>query len=419
MKRIIILSLALIILLGIMSNGTSSYFSDPENLSVTICSWQTVCEDTCGDHLIILTDYSFDGTNSTWTYEVTSGSSPSLSHWVLGWECDCSLIVDVYQLDENGDPINTAWECGTDPTTGVTGIKIDNDYYDGETRTVVFVLAGDYPLGQVTIGMKAGQDKLVCEACGPVCELPCPYDFLILVSGVNNTKVTEAYTVYKAKCSPFGTYTYTTTYPGTNYAVLAQHPMATDRDWDGRLTYEGNPYTFPDGAQWIWETWRTDSPATSASWWQPWPSWPSWWPSWFNDRNYRTWTSVTGRVATFERTFIIDCSPRDATLYITADNGYQVWINKDTEKEYLVGTYQLSGDWETNILYHNYLDTDGWQTVEKLTIPAEKLFAGENTLTIIAANEHMNQGDPDYQAIGDWDRNPAGLIYWLKVEWGD
>ncbi|HEY55127.1 MAG TPA: hypothetical protein G4N91_02450 [Dehalococcoidia bacterium] len=39
MKKVLVLSLALILLLGIMSNGTSSYFSDTETGSGTICAW--------------------------------------------------------------------------------------------------------------------------------------------------------------------------------------------------------------------------------------------------------------------------------------------------------------------------------------------------------------------------------------------
>ncbi len=408
MRKVLILSLALILTLGMMSHGTSSYFSDTESLSATFCCWTTECEDSCGSHYIVLVDHTFDDTNSTWTYEVTSGSSPALSHWVLEW-CDCSAVVAIY---ENGVllPYGVGgWECGEDPTTLVTGIKIDRNYDDGETKTVVIVLAGDYPLGRVVVGMKDDGNINICEACGPVCELPCPYDYDIYVSGTE-TQVTEAYTWYN------GTQ-YTTTYTGTHYAVLAMHPDGDDpsRDWDNRLIYEGNPYTFPDGAQWIWETYRTDEPSD----WDDWPwGWYDWQGNW-----HATSSSVTGRVVTFTRTFTIDCSPRDATLYITADNGYQVWINKGTAKEYLVGSAQLFSGWETHTLTQTYLNTDGWDTVEQLTIPAAYLFAGENTITIIAANEYMNTDDVDEdgyaQPVGNYDRNPAGLIYWLLVEWGD
>jgi len=396
MRKVIILSLALILMLGIMSSGTSSYFSDTEGLTTTACCWTTECEDTCGTHYIVLVDHTFDGTYSTWTYEVTSGSSPALSHWVLEWECDCSAVIAVY---ENGVPIpygEGGWECGKDPTTGVWGIKFENGYANGETRTVTIVLLGDYEQGRVTIGMKAGTVINVCEACGPVCEAPCPYGSMILVSGLD-TQVTQAYTWYNNQ-----QVTATNT---PHAAVLAQHPTPWERDWDNnRITYNGQPYTFSDGAQWIWETWRTDEPSG-------WLGWPSGWHGWPS-------SSVTGRVARFVRTFDIPCSPAGAELYITVDNGYSVWVNG-----HLVGSAQVYTGWETHTLTENYVHTSNWSTVERYPIPASYLVEGTNTIEILAANEYMGNnpylGYLDGQDDGTWNTNPAGLIYWLEVEWGD
>jgi hypothetical protein len=222
----------------------------------------------------------------------------------------------------------------------------------------------------------------------------CEPGSLIIVSDTNTT-VTEAYTVYNNQ-----TVTATNT---PHYAVLAQHPDGSDpsRDWDNRITYNGQPYTFSDGAQWIWETWRTDGPAPSLPW-QPWPDWPQEWPL----------SSVTGRVVRFERTFEIPCSPRGATLYITVDNGYTVWING-----HLVGSAQVFTGWESNILTQSYVDTSNWTTVEIYTIDSADLVAGTNVLEILAANEYM--GSLDGQSNGTWNTNPAGLIYWLEVTWGD
>jgi hypothetical protein len=36
-----------------------------------------------GTHEITFDSHTFDGTYSTWTYIVTSGTKPALSHWVL------------------------------------------------------------------------------------------------------------------------------------------------------------------------------------------------------------------------------------------------------------------------------------------------------------------------------------------------
>ena len=157
--------------------------------------------------------------------------------------------------------------------------------------------------------------------------------------------------------------------------------------WNSSLIYNATPYTFLNNADWIWETYETDDPGAQAP--------------------------IDGRVVQFERTFEIPCSPRGAELYITVDNGYTVWING-----HFVGCAQVNSGgadpcigWETSDLTEAYVQTSGWQTVEYYTITADKLVAGTNTLVILAANEQMDGGTKD--------SNPAGLIYWLEVEWGD
>lgn len=206
----------------------------------------------------------------------------------------------------------------------------------------------------------------------------CPPDSMVIVSDTT-TQVTEAYTNYSG-----GTHTTTT----TPHAAVAAWVHG---NWGPVSTYFaglGGPT-----ASWIWETEYTDEPGT-------WLEWPVGWPS----------SSVTGRVVRFERTFEIPCSPIGAELYITVDNGYSVWINGN-----LVGSAQVYTGWETNTLTEAYVPTSGWETVKTYTITADKLVAGTNTLVILAANEYMG---PTEQGEGTWDSNPAGLIYWLEVEWG-
>lgn len=210
----------------------------------------------------------------------------------------------------------------------------------------------------------------------------CPYGNMIIVSDTE-TKVTEAYTNYSGS-------THTTTYTDPNYAVAAWEHS----NWSDVTTYfnglEGTPK-----ADWIWETYETDEPGG-------WGDWPSEWPS----------SSATGRVVRFERTFEIPCSPNGATLHMTVDNGYTVWVNGN-----LVGCAQVnSGEtdpcigWENYTLTETYVSSHDWEDVEAYTIPASYLVAGTNTLVILAANEEMSGGTAS--------SNPAGLIYWLKVEWG-
>jgi len=117
-----------------------------------------------GTHDITFVDHTFDGTYSTWTYEVTSGSSPALSHWDLTW-CNPGAM---YRASED-------WEYVTDPTTGIKGIKFDTGYSDGETRTVWFMLRGDFQEGNVYVGTKAGGNIAYGNVNGPIkCSDPIP-----------------------------------------------------------------------------------------------------------------------------------------------------------------------------------------------------------------------------------------------------
>jgi hypothetical protein len=60
------------------------------------CSSSTVdplCPPPSVDHEITFVSHTFDGTYSTWTYQVTSGTRPSLSHWSIAWCGDCDDFV--------------------------------------------------------------------------------------------------------------------------------------------------------------------------------------------------------------------------------------------------------------------------------------------------------------------------------------
>jgi predicted ribosomally synthesized peptide with SipW-like signal peptide len=214
----------------------------------------------------------------------------------------------------------------------------------------------------------------------------CPAGSVIIVSDTS-TEVTEAYTNY-----PGGTHTTTYTTP------LAAVAAWEHTDWGPVTTtfagLEGTPK-----AGWIWETQYTNEPGG-------WGDWPGGWPS----------SAATGRVVQFEREFEIDCSPMEATLRITVDNGYTVWINGN-----LVGCSQVNScgaspcadpciGWENYTLIEAYVNSHGWETVKTYNIPESDLVVGTNTLVILAANEEMSGGTAG--------NNPAGLIYWLKAEWG-
>jgi len=117
---------------------------------------------TIGDHNITFVDRTFDGTNSTWTYNVTSGTEPALGYWIIA--CNEEAIV------EASEP----WKYGKDKKTGITGIKFDTGYEDGESRTVWFKIEGDFESGNVQVGTKAGNDIAEGNVEGPTCDDPMP-----------------------------------------------------------------------------------------------------------------------------------------------------------------------------------------------------------------------------------------------------
>jgi hypothetical protein len=80
---------------------------------------------TMGNHTIRLTAsvYNPEDDTTTVTYTVTSGASPSISHWVLGLpQVVADNILEVSEQHEWTD---------ADPTTGTRGIKFDTGYEVG------------------------------------------------------------------------------------------------------------------------------------------------------------------------------------------------------------------------------------------------------------------------------------------------
>ncbi|MFC1969326.1 hypothetical protein ACFLVF_02420 [Chloroflexota bacterium] len=111
-------------------------------------------------HDITFVDKTWDGTYSTWIYDVTSTSAqvdPPIGYWVLCW-CDCNAIVDASE----------DWECGYDPPTATTGIQFTEGYGTGETRRVQFRLEGNYNLGFIEVAIQSGGDEYYGQVLGPV-----------------------------------------------------------------------------------------------------------------------------------------------------------------------------------------------------------------------------------------------------------
>lgn len=125
--------------------------------------------------------------------------------------------------------------------------------------------------------------------------------------------------------------------------------------------------------------------------------------------SYRVINPVCGDVVDFEKTFAIPGYPTGGTLWITADNGYEAYLN-DT----LVGSDGLSGDWRSSDLTESYVTTAmaAWSSVENYSLTG--LIEGDNTFDFATANEYFNTDD-GHGAAGAVDSNPGGLIYEAEI----
>lgn len=118
---------------------------------------------------------------------------------------------------------------------------------------------------------------------------------------------------------------------------------------------------------------------------------------------------VAGDVVEFEEDFSIPGTPTGGTLYITADNGYEVSVNGT-----LVGSAQVfdSGgtDWEDSDLGGTYINGSAgtWTSVESYDVSSH-LSKGTNTLTVLGANAQ--------QSGGSVTGNPGGVIYELDIDY--
>ncbi|MEE9293886.1 MAG: hypothetical protein V3W34_02830, partial [Phycisphaerae bacterium] len=68
---------------------------------------------------IELVSSSFDGTDTTFTYRICQVIGPAISHWVLGMSPECCLNF----LSATGGSPGNPTACGTDPSTGLFGLK--------------------------------------------------------------------------------------------------------------------------------------------------------------------------------------------------------------------------------------------------------------------------------------------------------
>jgi len=139
---------------------------DPDDSNDCDDETTTIQEPVCTDYDIAYDGSTYDGTNTTFTYTVTSYGPPAVSHVVIGLP-SCVGEEDIFGTNY------TPWDyVNPDHTTGVVGIKFDDTQVENESQVFSFTLKGYWPEGTVEAAIKAG--SLVCydSTTGPACPAP-------------------------------------------------------------------------------------------------------------------------------------------------------------------------------------------------------------------------------------------------------
>ncbi len=173
-----------------------------------------------GPHTITFNGKTYDpvADRSTWSYTVTSSTSPTISHWVLEL---CLPTHVVTTASPSG--YETTYPDG-DPTTGVIGIKWDEPGFD-TNLTIDFsvTLVGDWEVEPVDAGIKAGGDIYRGTIDGPSCT---PFTLDLTVSGLTDLTITQPKLEqwFGGTCQSLGTLTVTVE-ASTDYQVTAYYTV--------------------------------------------------------------------------------------------------------------------------------------------------------------------------------------------------
>jgi hypothetical protein len=141
--------------------------------------------DPCSQYSITFLEATFDGTDTTFRYQVCSNGSPAISHWVIGFD-SCATCSDLVGASH-------AYTCGTDPTTGLFGVKFDQGFSSSECREYWIKLSGGWSTELVNAAVKAGPGQCDYMVEGPGCPVVVDYTLTILYEYEDGTTAAATY----------------------------------------------------------------------------------------------------------------------------------------------------------------------------------------------------------------------------------
>lgn len=189
-------------------------------------------------HIVRFHGRSYDPSTdrSTWYYSVKSGCRPSIRHWVL------ALCPDHNVVDADPDP----WRVGKDSSTGIYGIKWSLRFYCSETKYFWVTLEGNWVVGDVEVGIRAGRSSVYTgHILGPSCT---PYQLEVDVSGLANLTINQPFLAQASRYASLGTLS-VTVHATVNYQLKIYYEVSPIPS----PAFTGDPLSF----EYPTDTWTT------------------------------------------------------------------------------------------------------------------------------------------------------------------
>jgi PKD repeat protein len=381
------------------TNGPTSWswsFPGGNPSTATVQGPLTIIYSTAGTYDVTLTVSNSCGSDTkTQTGYITARPTPTVT--ISGNPNICGGTSTVLTANPSGGtmPYSYLWYPGGSTAQSITASVADNytatvtDSLGCQGRAKIVVSAKSSPsvtLAGATSFCQGGSTTLTANASGGT--PPYTYSWSGTAPGTysgNTYTATGTGSVIvtvtdSASCRGVVVSDTNTQVTGGNISG-ASYPYNAVLAWVHPSWWSGLSYNFGyanNAAQWIWESYYVMHP-------------------------------IDGDIVYFQRTFSVPGSPTGASLFVTADNGYEVSING-----HLIGSAQLFSGWGPGHLTDAYVASSGWQSVEGWTIPASWLVNGTNTLNITGVNEYSGplDGVPNGTVTG----NPGAIIYELVWE---